>query len=83
MLKNQTLELMLPLNNESYSFSTAVQSCFSKFPLSLIPVRQYMSDDSLDYFPLMVDKIQVRIADEGFVVQSNNKAMKRFLHGDL
>ena len=30
VLKNQTFELMLSLDNRSYSFSPAIQSCFSK-----------------------------------------------------
>ena len=32
--------------------------------------------DGFDNFPLMADKIRVRSTDNGFVVQSNDKATK-------
>ena len=45
--------------------------------ISLIPMRLYMTDDRFDNFPLMADKIRVRSTDKGFVVQSNDGAIKR------
>ena len=36
-----------------------------------------------DNFSLIADKIWVRSTDKGFVVQLNDKAMKRFLYGDF
>ena len=42
-------------------------------------VRLYMTDDRFDNFPLMADKIRVRSADKGFVVQSNDEAMNMML----
>ena len=41
-----------------------------------------MIDDSFDNFPV-ADKIWVSSTDKGFVVQSNDEAMKRCLYGDL
>ena len=60
VLKNQKFELMLSLASGSYSFSAAIQSCFFKIHISLIPVRLYMTDDKFDTFPSMADKIRVR-----------------------
>ena len=34
-----------------------------------------MTDDRSDNFPMMADKIQVRITDKGFVVHSNDEAV--------
>ena len=42
-----------------------------------------MTDDRFDNFPLMADKIRVRSKDKGFVVQSNDEAIKRCLYGVL
>ena len=42
-----------------------------------------MTDDKFDNFPLMTDIIQARSTDKGFVVQSNDEPMERWLHGDL
>ena len=41
------------------------------------------TDDRFDNFPLMADKVQVRSTDKGFVVQSNDEAIKRCLYGVL
>ena len=38
-----------------------------------------MTDDRFDNFPFMADKIRVRSTDKGFVVQSNDEAIKRCL----
>ena len=54
---------------------------FLKIHISLIPVRLYMIDDRFDNFPLMTDRIRVRSTDKGFVVQSNDEAIKRCLYG--
>ena len=42
-----------------------------------------MTDDRFDNFSLMADKIRVRSADKGFVVQSNDEAIKRCLYSVL
>ena len=42
-----------------------------------------MADDRFDNFPLMADKIRERTTDRGFLVQSNDDAIKRFLYGVL
>ena len=42
-----------------------------------------MTGDRFDNFPLMADKIRVRSTDKGFVVQSNDEAIKRCLYGVL
>ena len=42
-----------------------------------------MTDGRFDNFPLMADKIRIRSTGKGFVVQSNDKVMKRFLYGVL
>ena len=75
VLKNQTFELMLSFYNKNYSFSAAIQSCFSKSTMTLIPARLSMTDDRFDNFSLMTDKIQLRSTDKGFVVLSNDEAM--------
>ena len=41
-----------------------------------------MVDDSFDSDPV-ADRIRIRSTDKGFVVQSNDEAMKRCLYGDL
>ena len=40
-----------------------------------------MTDDKFGNFSLMADKIRVRSTDKGFVVQSNDKPIKRCLYG--
>ena len=57
----------------------------SKIHILLIHVRLlYMTDDRFDNFSLMAaDKIRVRSTDKGFVVQSNDEAIKRCLYGVL
>ena len=40
-----------------------------------------MTDDRFDNFPLMADKVLVRNTGKGFVVQSNDEAIKRCLYG--
>ena len=42
-----------------------------------------MTDNRFDNFPLMADKIRVKSTDKGFVVWSNDKAIKRRLYGVL
>ena len=42
-----------------------------------------MTDDRFDYFCLMADKIRAKSTDKGFVVQSNDETIKRYLYGVL
>ena len=42
-----------------------------------------MTDERFDNFPSMAGKIFVKSTDKGFIVQSNDKAMKRCLHGSF
>ena len=42
-----------------------------------------MTDDKFDNFPLVADEIRARSTDKGFVVQSNDEAIKRSLYGVL
>ena len=52
---------------------------FFKIHILLMPVRLYTTDDRFDKFVLMADKIPVRSTDTGFVVQSNDEAIKQCL----
>ena len=70
MLKNATVELMLSLDDKSYSFSAAISNCFFKIHISLIPVRLYMTDDRFDNFSLTADKFRVRSTGKGFFLCS-------------
>ena len=81
-VEKSNVKLMLSLDNRSYSFSAALQSCFSKSTY-FIPVQLYITDDRFDKFPLIADKIRARSTDEGFVVQSSYEVIKRCLYGDL
>ena len=78
--KNQTFESMLSLDSGSYHFRQQFRAVFQNH-ISLIPVRLYMTDDRFDNFPLMADKIRIRNTDKGFLVQSNDEAIKQCLYG--
>ena len=42
-----------------------------------------MTDDSFDNFSLMAGKIRIRSTSKGFVVRSNDEAIKRCFYGVL
>ena len=68
---------MLSLDSGSYSLSAAIQSCFQNPHFTDTCAT---ADDRFDNFSLMAaDKIRVRSTDKGFVVQSNDEAIKRCL----
>ena len=69
LLKYQTFELILFLHNKNYSFSAAIQGCFSKSTF----FDCNMNDDKFDNLPLMADKIRVNSTDKGFAVQSDDE----------
>ena len=82
VLKNQTFQLMLSLDNRSYPFFCSNSELFFQNPYFFDTCATVYDNDRFD-FPLMADKIRVRSADKGFVVQSSDEAMKRCLYGDL
>ena len=82
VLKNQTFELMLSLDSGSYLFIFCSNSeQFFQNPHFIDTSATVY--DRFENFPLMADKIQVRSTDKGFVVQSNDEAIKRCFYGVL